>query len=104
MQPFRTEHFANGITLYFVDRSNRYFGDYHRVHIEIRLSVPLSTGTLSEVRHRERMAVPGAEVEVVRDRLADDFLRHAGRYLARADYPARLAAAAAAPCPLAQRR
>lgn len=104
MQPFRTEHLANGITLTFFDRSNRYFGDYHRVYIEIRLSVPLPTGPLATVSHRERMAVPGAEVAAVRDQLADDFLRHTGRYLAQADYPARLAAAAAGARPRLPRR
>jgi hypothetical protein len=103
MLPFRTERLANGITLRFFDRSNRYFGDYHRVYIEIHLSVALPTGTVAEVSHRERMAVPGAEVESVRDRLAEDFLRHTGRYLAQADYPARLAAAAAVR-PLSPRR
>jgi hypothetical protein len=50
------------------------------------------------------MAVPGAEVEMVRAQLADDFLRHAGRYLAHADYPARLAAAEAAVRPRLTRR
>jgi hypothetical protein len=44
MRPFRTEHLANGITLTFFDCSNRYFGDYHRVYIEIHLSVPPPAG------------------------------------------------------------
>lgn len=104
MRPFRTELLANGITLTFFDRSNRYFGDYHRVYIEIHLSVPPPAGPCTAIRHRERMAVPGAEVEVVRDQLADDFLRHAGPYLAHADYPARLAAAEAAVRPRSLRR
>lgn len=104
MLPFRTEHLANGITLTFFDCSNRYFGDYHRVYVEIRLSVPPPAGPFTAIRHRERMAVPGAEVEVVRDQLVDDFLRHAGRYLAHPDYPVRLAAGEAAARPRLLRR
>lgn len=96
MTALRTERLANGLELTFFDRSNRYFGDYHRVCVEIRVSVPPPAGPLQLVRYLERMAVPGAEVESVRGRLISDFLRHAGRYLARPDTPARLTAAEAA--------
>jgi hypothetical protein len=89
----RTERLANGIELTFVDRSNRYFGDYHRVCVEVRVHVPPPTGPLELARHLERMAVPGAEVAVVRGRLIVDFLHHVGAYLARPDTPTRLAAA-----------
>ena len=95
MPPFRSERLANGIELTFFDRSNRYFGDYHRVSVEVRLAVPTPAGTIETVRHCERMAVPGAGVIAVRDRLAADFLEHAGRYLAHPDYPERFAAATA---------
>jgi hypothetical protein len=92
MTIFRSERLANGIELAFRDCSNRYFGDYHRVCVEIDLQVPAPPGPLSLVRQLERLAVPGAEVESVRHRLVDDFMRHAGRYLAHPDYPARLVA------------
>jgi len=106
MTPFRSEIFNNGVVVDFFDLSNRYFGDYHRVCVEVRLTVPLATGNvpapeaqadlpkvLQRTKQLERMGVAGAEVETVRERLAVDFLRHAGRYLALPDYPARLAAA-----------
>jgi hypothetical protein len=96
MTTLRTERLANGIELTFVDCSNRYFGDYHRVCVAVRVSVPPPAGPLQLARHLERMAVPGAELAAVRDRLIADFLRHAGAYLARPETPARLAAAEAA--------
>ena len=100
MTAYRTEHLANGITVAFVDRSNRYFGDYHRVCVEVCLSV--TGGEPGAARPQlvnclERMAVPGAEVDTVRRQLVDDYWRHAGVYLAHPDYPARLAAQAARP-------
>ena len=95
MTALRIERLANGIELSFFDRSNRYFGDYHRVCVEIRISVPPPAGPLQLVRHLERMAVPGAEVDPIRSRLIADFLDHASCYLAQAGTPARLAVAAA---------
>ena len=98
MTPFRTERLVNGVVAEFIDRSNRYFGDYHRVCIEVRLmaSVPDAASgegtSLQTVKVLERMGVPGIAVEATRNRLADDYWRHAGSYLAHPDYPARLAA------------
>jgi len=94
MIPFRSERLDNGVALEFVDLSNRYFGDYHRVCVEIRLTVP--TKGLQRIRRLERMGVAGADVEMTRNQLAEDYFQHAGRYLAHAEYPARLAAAQAA--------
>lgn len=92
MEIFRTERLANGIELAFHDCSNRYFGDYHRVCVEIRLQIPAADGPLLLVRRLERMGVPGAETAAMRNRLVDDFIRHAGRYLAQPDCPAKLLA------------
>lgn len=98
MTPFRNETLANGIVVEFFDLSNRYFGDYHRVRVEVRLQVPHPDREepLVKVHALERMGVPGAEVATVRDRLAEDFWQHAGSYLIHPDYPSRLRAAEAA--------
>jgi len=95
MTRFRSETLANGISVEFFDRSNRYFGDYHRVRIEAHISVPrLDQGEpLIKVRILEKMGVPGAEVAAVRRQLCDNFWSHASGYLERPDYPARLLAA-----------
>lgn len=98
MTPFRSERLGNGVAIEFRDRSNRYFGDYHRVCVEVRLLVPSTQQSepVVKVRMLERMGVAGDDVLTVRDRMAEDFWRHAGRYLAHPDYPARLQAAEAA--------
>lgn len=95
MTPFRSEVLGNGVVVAFFDRSNRYFGDYYRVCVEVRLTVPHADGAESSVQMKtlERMGVAGAEVAAVRDRLVDDYWQHAGRYLAHADYPERFLAA-----------
>lgn len=99
MTPFYGETLANGVVINFFDLSNRYFGDYHRVCVEARISVPIPerSEALVKVRVLERMGVAGAEVTTVRDRLVADFLHHASGYLGRPDYPARLLAAETAP-------
>lgn len=98
MIPFRSERSGNGVTVEFFDRSNRYFGDYHRVCVEIRLQVPRPDGAEPLIKSKllERMGVAGADVEAARIRLADDYWQHAGPYLTQAAYPARLIAAEAA--------
>ena len=95
MTRFRGETLANGISLEFFDRSNRYFGDYHRVRVEVHVSVPHSDRAepLVKVQVLERMGVAGAEVAAVRQQLCESFWSHASGYLGRADYPARLLAA-----------
>lgn len=98
MTPFRAETLANGVVIEFFDVGNRYFGDYHRICVEAHLTVPHPDGgepLRPAPKRLERMGVAGSEVAAVRARLVEDFLHHAGRYLARPDYPARLVAATA---------
>lgn len=99
MPPFRSNALDNGILVEFSDLTNRYFGDYHRVCVEVRLVVPHPehADPLIKVLTLERMGVPGAEIEAMRDRLVEDYWQHAGHYLAQANYPARLLAADTAP-------
>lgn len=96
MTPLRSELLDNGVAVTFYDLSNRYFGDYHRVRVEVRISVPVppQSQPLVKVHMLDRMGVPGAEVSSVRTRMVDDFWRNAAAYLGRPDYPARLLAAA----------
>lgn len=102
---------ANGLKISFVDESNRYFGDYHRICVvaTIRCSLDTLRGTIDEELHRralsqygdalvvekrfERMGVASDDVAAVRDALIDDFMRHATQYLARPEYPGRLLSA-----------
>jgi len=104
MQIIKTERLANGLTLEFIDQSNRYYGDYHRVRIEARCAVPVElssfgnaddAGELAQRARRlfgeavtysrvlERMGVAGADVEVVKESLIEEFLRTGRSYLER---------------------
>jgi len=112
-KPMRVLRLDNGLILEFYDRSNRYYGDYHRVHLEVRSRLPLDPALFSgeddpqqacrrarqrcgeelvDSRTLERMGVPGKEVAEVREALVESFLTANLPYLRRADYPARLVA------------
>lgn len=104
MKPFRTEVLPNGLTLDFVDGSNRYFGDYWRVALEVRCRIPLCHAlppddpdidqarallgeTLLFTRSLEKMGVAGEEVTSVRTAMVEHFLSSAGAYMATPVFP-----------------
>ncbi|MEJ2471754.1 MAG: hypothetical protein P8Y96_11645 [Desulfuromonadales bacterium] len=107
----RSEQLANGLEIIFYDRSNRYFGDYHRICVVAAISLrfaavidTVDTAMLNQARRLfgdhlviekriERMGVPTADRDQVRNALVDDFLKHSAAYLGRSDYPSRLLAA-----------
>jgi len=101
----------NGLEIVFTDRSNRYFGDYHRVCVVATIRCRLADlvgkvdeplllraesvfGEYVEIEKRfERMGVASTDLDPVRSALVGDFLRHAANYLSRPDYPGLLLAA-----------
>lgn len=109
----RTEQLANGLTVEFHDHSNRYYGDYHRVRIEVRCRCPLAAGLFAgaadpeaelqsarsalgeEVvftRVLEQMGVAGSDVEKTRQHLIDSFVQGTFPYMESPAFPARLVA------------
>lgn len=109
----RQEQFENGVHLEFVEDSNRYFGDYYRLCIEVRCRVAIAAALFPEVidpdgeacrirgllgeeliwtRHLERMGVATAELPVVRAELLDSFATSAYPYLRSPEFPHRLLA------------
>ena len=106
MTTIKEERLSNGLQILFVDESNRYFGDYHRVCVVATIicnlnDLPAASSDeeafrcqaiealgeqLSVTKRLGRMGVASAEVEKVRVALIDDFLRHASVYLARPGY------------------
>ena len=92
MSDFRVEAFDNGLTLYFRDSSNRYFGDYHRVLIEIEARVETGETSLRLKYQRplQKMAVAGDEVERCRSELVEQFLRTTAAYLRQEDMVTRM--------------
>lgn len=111
-KPLQSATLTNGLRLELYDFSNRYFGDYHRVCIEVRTSLPLDApaladfepsllikaralfgATLTVMRTVERMGVAGALVEAVKAEIIAGLLHEAQNYLSRPDYPGRLLSA-----------
>ena len=103
----------NGVVVEFFDRSNRYFGDYHRICIDVSCRIPLSAeifGTAGDAEDKvrkarsvlgdeaiyrrtlDRMGVAGAEVEETRQRMLDEFSRSNFPYLGSSEFPARFVA------------
>lgn len=106
MEPFRTKVLSNGLTLEIFDASNRYFGDYWRVCLDVRCRIPvtsaLTSGSIDSEQARvllgdaivfnrtlEKMGVAGGEVGEVREALIEQFLATAGTYLENPDFPVR---------------
>lgn len=107
---FHQVELRNGLILSFFDRSNRYFGDYHRVKIEVRGPIPVCAACFPEASdpdseaeqarkilgaevvfglELERMGVAGRDVETVRRALVDEFLRASRVYLEQDEFPRR---------------
>lgn len=108
MEPIRERQLGNGLRIAIFDKTNRYFGDYHRVCLQIVMIYDLASaaagvddpfwtesfgkfGPEFRLEQRlERMGVAGDKVEATVAAMADDFLATADQYLARSDYPRQL--------------
>ena len=106
MTILREECLDNGLQVTFVDESNRYFGDYHRVCVVATIildlhKLPATTAEeesfrvramralgdeLKVVKRFERMGVASTDVDAVRTALVEDYLRNTESYLARPEY------------------
>lgn len=111
MAPFRTDVLPNGLRIAFYDETNRYFGDYHRVCLRVVITCdPVAAqaaapagdyfwseaaavldGPLRVEKKLERMGVAGADVAATLNILLTEFSNVADDYMARPDYPKRLA-------------
>ena len=101
----------NGLELTFVDLSNRYYGDFYQVKIDVVSHVSLSDSLLLEsdlsekeqmkVKNRfgdrlethqelKRMGVAGPDVARVSKELVQQFLDTSLPYMSTADFPSRL--------------
>ena len=88
----------NGLVLSFDDHSNRYFGDYHRICIEVLVSLPqgassdqdCSAGRTYTLRTLTKMGVPTAALGDERVSLVEDFLATSRGYLEKPDFPQQL--------------
>lgn len=112
MDPFRIIELDNGLRLELHDQSNRYFGDYHRLKIEVRCTIPLDKKffggdenhpdlllarnkfgeSLCFERSLERMGVAGADVAPVREELVASFMKSSASYLEHPEFVAKFVA------------
>ncbi len=105
-----TEKLSNGLIIEFYDKSNRYFGDYHRICIEVLCTIPLLPEYFSDAedpgeelrrareefgegvtstRKIEKMGVSGEDVERTRRDMIENFMCSSNPYLSRSDFPCR---------------
>ena len=80
------------LRLEFYDVSNRYYGDFHQIRIEVEL---LLGGEAQPTRLRyqrplRRMAVTSAVLEEEKKRLVDEFLATTGVYFSSANFVQKL--------------
>ena len=91
----------NGIVVDFMDRSNRYYGDFHRVKIDVVAKVPVDAvrmpqelralaeecaGETTYERSLEQMGVKSADIEAVTRALIDNFIKTVGSYLEKENF------------------
>jgi hypothetical protein len=89
---------ANGLKLHFVDQSNRYFGDFHRICIKVQIALPdtfeLPSGLTRETafleKTLEKMGVTTDVLDEQRKALIDSFLAASRSYLEKNDFPKHL--------------
>lgn len=93
MTQLNPQQLENGVRLAFEDTTNRYYGDYHRVKIEVRIRLAENGYERAyDFKALEKMAVPGAEVDAVRQQLLENFRQQLLPYLARPDFAQRFLA------------
>lgn len=97
----------NGLTVCIYNHNHRYFGDYHRVRVEIVCAAPVleeyftdraeyaeartSLGDSAVFRHNvELMGVASGEVDRSLERVIENFANHSLAYLASATFPRKL--------------
>lgn len=107
MELAREISLENGLTVSFYHHIHRYFGDYHRIKVEIICEVPLlekyftSQEEFAEARaslgksavfrrNLELMGVSSAEVEQSLERVIANFSSHSLSYLSSSLFPSKL--------------
>lgn len=88
----RREEITAGLCLEFIDCSNRYFGDYHRLLIEVDALIVCDDGPL-RLRYQKplrKMGVSGDAADSEKMALIEGFLATASTYMRRDEYVGKL--------------
>jgi len=87
---FANIQLENGVQIAFKDCTNRYYGDYHRICIEVNLSfVADHYKNIYKFQTLERMGVSSADVAAVQTELIDAFRNGTMCYMAGENFPAK---------------
>jgi hypothetical protein len=118
-QILRTDHLANGVRIDFIDGSNRYFGDYHRLRIEVRCRIAVTPqlfvatedpcaeadrvrsrlgDEIFWIRYLERMGISTGDLETVRNEMIESFVKSSFSYLQSPQFSSRFVALELAKC------
>ncbi len=100
-EPLTSVELKHGIVVDFFDRSNRYFGDFYRVKIDVVARLPISdvqlpdelltiaqgcAGVAIYEHSLEQMGVTTAERAAVTQALIDNFIATVGSYLEKDNF------------------
>ncbi len=90
--PIKRTEICTGLVLEFSDRSNRYYGDYHRILIEIDALVNSAEGLirLRYQRPLRKMGVCGAETRSEAAILIEQFLATTAPYMQQMGFAEKL--------------
>ena len=85
---------ANGLTVRFLNKTQRYFGDYHHVRLEANCDIPVPEmdGAARSYRYTSdirRMGVPTADVPAVIDELISHYSNTTLTYMSSPTFPLR---------------
>ena len=100
-KPFSQTELNNGVVVEFFDQTNRYFGDFNRVKINVIAKIPLFVSSLPEdlqevaatypgfivyEKSLEQMGVATSQVQTVIDSLVANFIKSVGPYLEKRNF------------------
>ena len=100
-KPFNQVELKNGVIVDFFDQSNRYFGDFNRVKINVIATIPLIVNSLpvdlqkfaatypdciTYEKSLEQMGVETSKVQDVAESLVDSFIGSVGSYLEKESF------------------
>ncbi len=97
----------NGLTVRFYHHTHRYFGDYHRIKMEILCEIPVREDFFDNCdefadaqtllghaavfrRNIEMMGISSADVENSLERTIENFMNHSRTYLSSPLFPKKL--------------
>ena len=75
----------NGLTVEFTDETVRYYGDYHRIQIDVFIA--LADGRREQFQRLERMGISGDMLDAVKREVMDAFRRNCLPYMASPGFP-----------------